>query len=212
VRTSQYSADVVRVVVDLKRPVSYSVSSDGEGHKLRLAVSEAFAPWSSGEAGSYVSSFAPAPAQAAERAPDPLPTQSQQRPITVTFQEADIRDVLGSFAEFTGRSIVPGTGVAGAGTAAIRPQPWDGALQTILSANGLAAQEMPSGIIQVDKLENLQARMTQEPLVTQTFRINYVPVDELQASLLSLSSERGNIAMNPTTNTLIVTDVPSVIE
>src|SRR5690606_39275277 len=53
VRTSQYSADVVRVVVDLKRPVSYSVSSDGEGLKLRLAVSEAFAPWSSGEAGSY---------------------------------------------------------------------------------------------------------------------------------------------------------------
>src|SRR5690606_21714600 len=48
-------------------------------------------------------------------------------------------------------------------------------------------------------------------LNTRTFRINYVPVQELQTSLQPLSSERGNISMNPTTNTLIVTDVPSVM-
>src|SRR5690606_35182377 len=34
-------------------------------------------------------------------------------PITVSFQDADIRDVLATFAEFTGRSIVPGAGVSG---------------------------------------------------------------------------------------------------
>src|SRR5690606_24880410 len=133
-------------------------------------------------------------------------------PITVNFQEADIRDVLASFAEFTGRSIVPGSGVEGKVTASIREQPWDVALQTILGAYGLAAQEMPSGIIQVDRLENLQARMTQEPVATRTFRINYVPVQEIQESLQSLTSERGKISFNSTTNTLIVTDVPSVLE
>ena len=47
---------------------------------------------------------------------------------------------------------------------------------TLPMRRAAAAQEMPSGIIQVDQLENLQARMTQEPLLTRTFRINYVPV------------------------------------
>ncbi|MBW3671587.1 MAG: PAS domain S-box protein, partial [Acidobacteria bacterium] len=62
-----------------------------------------------------------------------LPLVAQEQPrITVNFQEADIRDVLGSFAEFTGRSIVPGSDVSGAVTATIRDQPWDVALQTIL--------------------------------------------------------------------------------
>src|SRR5690606_31297880 len=45
-----------------------------------------------------------------------------------------------------------------------------------------------------------------------TFRINYVPVQEIQESLQSLTSERGKISFNSTTNTLIVTDVPSVLE
>ncbi|HEX6925338.1 MAG TPA: AMIN domain-containing protein [Longimicrobiaceae bacterium] len=210
VRTSQYSADVVRVVVDLERPVRYSVTSDVEGLRVRLAVAEAFAPWSSGSNGSYAASVRTELPQG--RAPEPLPVQAQQAPITVNFQEADIRDVLASFAEFTGRSIVPGSGVEGKVTASIREQPWDVALQTILGAYGLAAQEMPSGIIQVDRLENLQARMTQEPVATRTFRINYVPVQEIQESLQSLTSERGKISFNSTTNTLIVTDVPSVLE
>lgn len=222
VRTSQYSADVVRVVVDLERAVAYKVSSGPEGLTIRFQVADEFSPWSSVAApeAAYVSAqretapeapVAPARTGLTQGTAKPVVQVQSQRPITVTFQEADIREVLASFAEFTGRSIVPGSGVEGTVTATIRQQPWDLALQTILSAYGLAAQEMPSGIIQVDKLENLQSRMTQEPLVTRTFRINYVPVPELQESLTPLSSERGNISMNPTTNTLIVTDVPSVI-
>src|SRR5690606_8321445 len=87
----------------------------------------------------------------------------EQPRITVTFEAADIRDVLASFAEFTGRSIVAGAGVTGEVTATIRDQPWDVALQTILRAHGLAAQELPSGIIQVESIENIQARETLEP-------------------------------------------------
>ena len=217
VRTSQYSADVVRVVVDLDHAVPYTVNIGPKGLSLRFQVADEFSPWSSGAAAT-VATLPEVVARTATGLPQgsvsatAVHAPDQQRPITVTFQDTDIRDVLASFAEFTGRSIVPGTGVTGNVTATIRQQPWDVALQTILSANGLAAQEMPSGIIQVDQLENLQARMTQEPLLTRTFRINYVPVQEMQTSLQPLSSERGNISMNPTTNTLIVTDVPSVLQ
>src|SRR5690606_9187354 len=133
-------------------------------------------------------------------------------PITVSFQDADIRDVLATFAEFTGRSIVPGAGVSGTVNATIRDQPWDVALQSILRAHGLAAQELPSGIIQVDAIEALRERQTAEPLVTRTFRINYVPVQELATAVTPLLSERGRIAANPSTNTLLVTDVAAVME
>ena len=77
---------------------------------------------------------------------EPLLGQEQPR-ITVNFQDADIRDVLASFAEFTGRSIVPGAGVEGEITATIRDQPWDVALQTILDANGLTIRETETGIL-----------------------------------------------------------------
>lgn len=142
----------------------------------------------------------------------PAAATAQQPPVTMTFVEADILDVLASFAEVTGRSIVAGEGVFGTITASIQQQPWDVALETILSAHGLAMWQGPGGILQVDRLENVQARAAQEPLVTRTFRINYTPVHELQESLRSLTSERGSVGINPTTNTLIVTDVPAVIE
>ncbi len=142
----------------------------------------------------------------------PATLAGQQPTVTMTFVEADLLDVLASFAEVTGRSIVAGEGVFGTVTASIQEQPWEVALETILSAHGLAIWEAPGGILQVDLLENVQARAAQEPLVTRTFRINYTPVHELQESLQSLTSERGSVGINPTTNTLIVTDVPAVIE
>jgi len=132
--------------------------------------------------------------------------------ITFTFQDADIRDVLASFAEFTGRSIVPGRGVAEIPVSAeIRDQPWDVALEAILRAYGLAAEELPSGIIRVASVEELRELEEQEALVTQAFRINYVPVQELVTALDPMRTARGFISVNPSTNTLIVADVESVV-
>lgn len=202
IRTSQYTADVVRVVVDLENARPYTVTQAADGLHVRFGgASGAFSPWTSAAAP------AAAAAPLARRAP-----AAQAQCITATFTETDILDVLSSFAEFASRSIVPGAGVKGTVNATIRCQPWDVALQSILSSHGLAAQELPSGIIQVDSLGALSRRETQEGLVTQTFRINYVPVDEIQASLEPLKSERGKVSINPSTNTLIVTDTRSVVE
>ncbi|MBA3970032.1 MAG: hypothetical protein H0X52_08015, partial [Gemmatimonadetes bacterium] len=142
------------------------------------------------------------------------PEQLQQRParrITVSFQDADIRDVLAVFAEFTGRSIVPGSGVAGTVNADITNQPWDVALETLMRANGFAIEYLPSGIIRVDAVERLRAREELEPLVTRTFRINYVPAAEMVATLAGMKTARGAVVANQSTNTLIVTDVEAVV-
>jgi type IV pilus assembly protein PilQ len=209
VRVSQFSPDVVRIVVDLERHARYSVSAAPDGIRLSLTSNSGrFDAWSAGGPGASTPGRAgsPPPADAARAA-----ANNPERRITVTFYDADIRDVLASFAEFTGRSIVPGSGVTGNVTAEIRNQPWDVALETILGAHGLAAREMPSGIIRVDALERLREREVQEPLITETHRINYVPVQELVTTMQSLATQRGSIVANPSTNMLIVTDVESAV-
>jgi len=220
VRTSQHSADVVRVVVDLERDYPYTVTRVADGVRISLqSGSQAFAPWSSGAAYAQAPQprpSAPAYEQNARPAQQrPAQQRSRARPITVTFENTDMRDVLATFAELTGRSIVPGSEVGGIRVEYVTftNQPWDLALRSLLQAYDLAAQEdEASGIIRVDRIAKLAERETLEPLVTRTFRINYVPVEEMQATLTELKSERGSVSINRTTNTLIATDVPSVIE
>jgi type IV pilus assembly protein PilQ len=163
--------------------------------------------------------------------------QSQQPPITVTFQDTDIRDVIASFAAFSGRTIVVGKDVAGTVTAEIRNQPWDVALRAILQGQGLAAAEdQMSGIITVDSYRNIQNREASEPLVTQLISINYAQASRLVETVRSLLLKdcggglvpggaqqspntgqnaqtsciaRGMVAADSTTNTLIITETAS---
>jgi len=158
--------------------------------------------------------------------------QSQQAPITVTFQDTDIRDVIASFAAFSGRTIVVGKEVAGTVTAEIRNQPWDVALRAILQGQGLAASEDAlSGIITVDSYANILNRQASEPLQTQLISINYARAHMLVPTIQQLLQKdcpqvpssgnvsqanqrpncvaRGLVAADSTTNTLIITETAS---
>ncbi|MFL5485003.1 MAG: AMIN domain-containing protein [Gemmatimonadaceae bacterium] len=154
--------------------------------------------------------------------------QSQQPPITVTFQDTDIRDVIASFAAFSGRTIVVGKDVSGTVTAEVRNQPWDVALRAILQGQGLAASEdAVSGIITVDSYANILNRQASEPLQTQLVSINYARASALVPTIQQLLQKdcpqvqssgnvvnnarpscvaRGLVAADSTTNTLIITE------
>jgi type IV pilus assembly protein PilQ len=172
-----------------------------------------------------------APAAVAE--PMPLfAQQSQQRRITVTWQDSDIRLVLAGFAEFSGRTIVIGKAVTGTVSAEIKDQPWDVALKAILEAQGLAATEEASGIIVVDSYQNILEKQASEPLTTQMVNINYVTAASLVETVRGLLSKdcapgasqqaggaqgagqpgcvtRGYVAADSGTNSLLVTEVSS---
>ena len=157
--------------------------------------------------------------------------QSQQPLINVTFQDTDIRDVIASFAAFSGRTIVVGKDVAGTVTAEIRNQPWDVALRAILQGQGLAASEDAiSGIITVDSYSNILNRQASEPLQTQLVSINYARAHMLVPTIQQLLQKdcpqiqssgnvvsnarptcaaRGLVAADSTTNTLIITETAS---
>lgn len=233
VRASQYSSDVVRVVLELDGPAGYTLIP-GDGY-VRLSlenVTGGFEPWraeaprrgsaSAGVADTFSGRGEPSAGSAGRAARPETGRQSARwsgvgrdefaRRITVTFTDTPMRDVLFTFSEFSGRSIVPGSRVAGSVNAEIREQPWDIALQAILESHELAAQEQLSGIIRVDRLEDLRSREEVEAMVTRPFRVNYASAAELESAIESLLSERGRVSVSRATNSLVVTDVPRVLE
>ena len=202
-RTSQYSNDVVRVVLELEAEVGYSVIQEPGGLRIMLEnPSGPFEPWASGSGLAMATPAATAPSPAVLQQ-----AQSQARRISIQFTNSPLQDVLLAFAAFSNRSIVPGSNVAGIVTADIRDQPWDVALETILATQGLVAEENEYGIIRVDNITDLNDREAVEPILTQAHRINYATASELSAAIEPLLSERGSVTVGQGTNTLIVSDI-----
>lgn len=211
IRTSQYSADIVRIVLELDEVVGYQVFP--ESGQLRVVLDNspgAFQPWAAGEAEGFT---VPAPsASPAQPAAAPPQQQAAER-ITVTFENEPIENVLLTFADFADRSIVPGAEVTAVVSATVKDQPWDEALKVILESHGFVAREMESGIIRVDNVENLFQRENVEQLHTEAFQINYATAIELEEPIRALlTEERGRVSVGESTNTLIVTDIPRVME
>jgi type IV pilus assembly protein PilQ len=232
-QVSQYSDDVVRVVVELDGPTGYQVTQ-GQGY-LRLSLQSGagqFEPWSSAAMAALRPAATAGPVEAetpdrrgalvenTQREIRTLPSgerygirpRQEAAAITVTFKDAPIEDVLFTFSEFSDRSIVPGADVEGSVNAQIKAQPWDVALNTILSSQGWAARELDSGIIIVDNLENLASREGVVQLQTKTFRIEFSAASEVLAPVTALLTERGNAEVSESSNTVVVMDVPRVLE
>ena len=238
-RSSQFQAGVVRVVVDLAEAVDYQVEHTGSALRISFAnPAGPFESWSSG---------AGAPAGPRYVEPDPLgrqvadaqraadragaqvpvtrpavveaPQEPQQPPIWVEFRNTPIVDVLGIFADFSGRSIIPGQGVQQQTiTATIQGQPWDEAMRAILSGQGLAARELQSGIIMVTSLTEQRAREEQEEMVTEAFQLQYVSADSVAPQVRQLLTQgeggqggAGTVAINRATNAIIVSARQSVV-
>ena len=248
IRLAQYRKSVVRVVLELDAQREYELTRTESEVRISLQGSDArFAAWHTGAGrtatvsavaveelspdGPVVTRTALAAREAGAVRPN-VPQRSSQPRITVTYQDADIRDVLAAFAAFSGRTIVVGQQVAGTITAEIRDQPWDVALSAILQANGLAASEDPNtGIITVDSYQNILAKRASEPLVTQLVAVNYANAASLVETIRSLLSKdcaaatpqgaaapvtsgpgcivRGTVSADTATNTLLITEVPS---
>jgi type IV pilus assembly protein PilQ len=200
VRSSQYSDDVVRLVFVLDQALGFTVVSDPRGLRISLEnpVGD-FEPWSSA---GPMTTDAPRTAPTVQLAP-----QEAARRISVTWTSAPINDVLLAFAAFSGKSIVPGSNVTGFVTADINDRPWDVALSTILSTQGLVAEEDANGIIRVDNISDLNDREAIEPILTRAHRIAFATAAELQTAVQPLLTARGQVTVGTGTNTLIVSDI-----
>jgi type IV pilus secretin PilQ/predicted competence protein len=142
--------------------------------------------------------------------------------ITVDAQGADIKTVLRTISDYSGKNIVYGPDVKGEVFVHIKDVPWEEALDIILKAHGYGYRE-EYGMIRVSEIE----RLTKEeldlqsadrkkddllPLITRIIFVNNSNAEELKSALQDLASTRGKIDFDKGSNSLIVSDTEPVIE
>jgi type IV pilus assembly protein PilQ len=137
--------------------------------------------------------------------------QSQAPRITVTWDNADVKEVVAGFAAFSGRTIVLSKGITGSLSAEIKNQPWDLAFNAVLESQGLAANLLEGGIIQVIDKKDLARADSTVPVETRLVRVNYARATALVPSVQSILTQRGRVVADSSTNALVITEITSRI-
>ena len=215
IRYSQFRPDVVRVAIYLDGARDYRLEKSGDAIRIRFGADDSFLAWSSAAPADLTPPPATRRAPEVELPAEPVAAASTlQQPaarITVTWDKANIGDVVAGFAAFSGRTIVLGKDVKGEVTAEIKNQPWTEAFAAVLATQGLQAIELPGGIIRVDSPATLAALDSTEPTTTRMIPVNYASASQLINSVKSVVSKRGAVVADTTTNSLIVTETRSKI-
>ncbi len=141
--------------------------------------------------------------------------------LTLNFQDIETRAVLQLLADTSGQNIVISDSVTGNVSLRLQNVPWDQALDIVLRTKGLDMRQ-EGNVILVAPAEEIAAREKQQlearkeiqelaPLRTEYLQVNYAKAGDL-AQLIkssgggSLLSERGSVAIDERTNTLLLQD------
>lgn len=212
VRYAQFRPDVVRIVIELSDVKDYSLDKAADAIRVSFGSERPFLAWSSTTPATLTP---PAPARRPEVVLPLERTASAVQGVprvTVTWDQADLGDVIAGFAAISGRTIVLGRDITGKVTAEIKNQPWPLAFAAVLATQGLSAQEMPGGIIRVDSPKALQVLDSLEPLETRLVKINYANAGSMSKSIEGiLTKGRGHVVADTASNSLILTDTRSRI-
>lgn len=140
--------------------------------------------------------------------------------LTLNFQDIETRAVLQLLADTSGQNMVISDSVAGNVTLRLQNVPWDQALDVVMRTKGLDSRQegnvifiAPANEIAAREKELLTARKEAQelsPLRTEYLQVNYAKAADL-ATLIksgagSLISERGSVAIDERTNTLLLQD------
>jgi len=151
-------------------------------------------------------------------------------PMTMQFQNIELRTALQLVSEFSGVNIIMTDSVTGNLSMRLKDVPWDQVLHTLLQTRGLG-QQQEGNVIWVAPLAELAAReknvletrhaiQVVEPLQTRSFSLNYAKATDMLAPLLNqgsgptatasprLLTSRGSAMADARTNQLFVTDIP----
>lgn len=170
------------------------------------------------------------------RVRDPRPKQKTYngQPLSMDFQDVEIRAVLQLIADFTDINLVASDTVNGRMTLRLQNVPWDQALDIILKSKGLDKRQN-GNVIMVAPAEELVAQEKKEieaqnafkelaPIRTEYIQLNYAKATDMETLIgkqsggsggsvsNSLLSERGTVTIDERTNTLIIQDTSDKID
>ncbi|HEX8253701.1 MAG TPA: type IV pilus secretin PilQ [Thermoanaerobaculia bacterium] len=142
-------------------------------------------------------------------------------PLSLNLKDADIKDVLRTFAELTGLNIAIDPGVSGSVTVDFVDVPWDQALDLILRQNNLTFT-LEGNVMRIGTIERIAAetaasrRLEEEerlrvPLTTLSIKLSYARAQEVQGLLRDIASPRARIIVDQRTNQIIISEIPEVL-
>ncbi|GGP43441.1 type IV pilus secretin PilQ [Shewanella saliphila] len=148
------------------------------------------------------------------------------RSLSLNFQNISVRTVLQIIADYNNFNLVTSDTVEGDITLRLDDVPWDQALDLILQTKGLD-KRIEGNILMVAPSEELAIRESNDlknkqevkelaPLYSEYLQINYAKALDI-AELLktpesTLLSNRGSVAVDERTNTLLVKDTADILE
>ncbi len=149
--------------------------------------------------------------------------------ISFNFQNIETRALLQIIAEVSGLNIIASETVVGSTTLRLKDVPWDHALDVIMQSKGLDMRKNGSVIWIAPKdelltkekleLEQKNAIAMLEPLKTEAFQLNYQKAEAFSkvfgadgSSKNRILSSRGSAVIEPRTNQIFVTDIPSRLD
>jgi type IV pilus assembly protein PilQ len=143
-------------------------------------------------------------------------------PIDLKVTNADVTDVLRTFAQISGLNVIVQPGVTGTVTAELENVPWDQALEQVLKINGLD-YELDGNVMRIAPTDTLKkeaqdrqqlsaAKSLSIPLRTIYQRLSYADAAQVSRLLKSgqsgILSQRGSVMVDFRTNALIIKELP----
>ncbi|MDR0672623.1 MAG: type IV pilus secretin PilQ [Zoogloeaceae bacterium] len=146
--------------------------------------------------------------------------------ISINYQNGDVRALLRLMAEELGFNAVISETVRGTTTLVLKDVPADQVIDIIFQQKGLDMRKNGNVILIAPrdelatreklKYETERTREELEPLVMESFQLNYHKAGAIQAILSSkdqqILSKRGTVSTDPRTNILFVRDTPDRLD
>lgn len=154
------------------------------------------------------------------------PLKQATKPLTLDFQDIEVRRVLQLLADLRDINLVVSERVTGNLSLRLKDISWEDALATILKVKNLGQRQYnnvlivaPAGELAAQEksdLANERGIETLAPLQTQLFRIRYADAKRMLALINlgknSMLSKRGHGVVDERTNALIVVDIASRLD
>ena len=142
-------------------------------------------------------------------------------PISLNLKDADIKDVIRTFAALTGLNIAVDPQVSGSVTVDFVDVPWDQALEIILRQNNLN-YVLEGNVMRVGTIArladeaNAMRRLAEEerlnvPTQTIAFKLSYARANDVANLLREMASPRAKIIVDGRTNQLIINEIPTYL-
>jgi type IV pilus assembly protein PilQ len=142
--------------------------------------------------------------------------------ISLNAKAADLQDVLALISKASGKNFVIASGLTSKVTLTVKNAPWDEVLRIILVSSKLGYQKI-GNIYRVASLTDLRAEIDDAvksekskadltPTETRLFALSYAKATDVNANLGDFKSSRGKSSIDARTNTVVVTDIPEVLE